>query len=283
MSGRADLHLHTTASDGAWTPAELVDRAASVGLCAIAVTDHDTVDGIAAALERGRERGLEVIPGVELSLWHEGQEVHILGYFIDHKHDGLADTLAACREERVRRVKKIVERLSELGYSITVPEVMALAKDGSAGRPHVARVLVATGQIASVPAAFEQLLAEGRPAYVPRRRMTAEEGIALIHAAGGVAVCAHPGLLRDDGIIGELVALGLDGLEVVHSEHDADMVARYQAVARQHGLVMTGGSDCHGPGVKKDLFIGKFSIPLDWVEDLKLRSTSSIAVPRSDH
>lgn len=271
-NGRADLHLHTTASDGAWSPTELVDMALSVGLKVIAVTDHDTLDGISEALARGAERGLEVIPGVELSVRGSDQEVHLLGYFIDTESKPLREALAKCQAERVGRVEGIVERLRALQYDITATEVMNVAQQGSAGRPHVARVLVEKGYVASVPEAFDRLLAEGRPAFVPRRRLTLADGINLIHAAGGVAVCAHPGLLKEDSILGELVELGLDGLEVVHSEHDHAAQARYDRLAEEHGLLKSGGSDCHGPGIKRALFIGQYSISLAWVDALRERS-----------
>lgn len=269
--GRADLHLHTTASDGAWSPTELVDKAISVGLEVIAVTDHDTLDGIEEAMNRGAERGLEVIPGVELSVRGAGQEVHLLGYFVDTSSRALREALATCQVERVGRIEKIIQRLRELDYNITVAEVMDVAQQGSAGRPHVARVLVEKGYAQSIPAAFDRLLAEGRPAYVPRQRLTLADGLALIHAAGGLAVCAHPGLLNDEAVLSDLVALGLDGIEVVHSEHDAVTRARYEAFAAEHNLLRSGGSDCHGPGIKRALFIGQYSIPLEWVDAFRQR------------
>lgn len=279
MNERADLHLHTTASDGAWSPTALVDAAYQVGLRIIAVTDHDTIDGIEEATDRGRQRGIEVIPGVELSVHHAGQEVHLLGYFVDTEHQGLRESLAACQAERVERIERMVARLAELGYRIALEDVKRIAKHGSMGRPHVARVLVKNGYVSSVATAFDQLLAEGRPAYVPRSRLGLTEGVSLIHEAGGLAVCAHPGLLRDDTLLQDLVLAGMDGIEVVHSEHDAVAEARYADFSSVHNLLRTGGSDCHGPGIKRDLYIGKYTIPVEWVTAMRNRLAASEESP----
>lgn len=274
MTERADLHLHTTASDGAWSPAELVETAKRLNLRAIAVTDHDTVAGVLESVERGRQAGIEVIPGVELSVEHGGDEVHLLGYYIDCNDAHFLATLAKCRNARTERIHRMVERLNEAGCDITADQVLR-AVTGSPGRPHVARVLVAEGYAASIPDAFDRWLSEGRPGYVPRTRLSLAEGVALIHAAGGVAVLAHPGLLKDESLIGSAIEVGIDGIEVVHSEHSAAQQARYDALASEHGLLRTGGSDSHGPGVKRALYIGEFTIPMEWVAKLREASHRS--------
>lgn len=268
MNGKADLHLHTTASDGAWSPSELVDAAKSAGLSTIAVTDHDTVEGIEEAQQRGMHHGIEVISGVELSVEYAGFEVHLLGYFIDRTHPELCSALETYRRAREDRISRMVQRLQQLGCQITVQQVMEAAGSGSAGRPHVARVLVDQGYAESIPDAFDRWLANGRPGYVPRARLSLDEAVRLIHTAGGLAVCAHPGLLKDDAILPEMVELGLDGIEVVHSEHDSDRQERYNRFALEYGLLRTGGSDSHGPGVKKGLYIGEYTIPTVWVKEL---------------
>lgn len=271
MSGRADLHLHTTASDGTWSPAELIQAVADVGLSCIAVTDHDTVAGVMEAQEAGREHGVEVIPGVELSVEHSGTEVHLLGYFIDPTDSTLLKTLSVYQSGRAQRIERMVQRLREHGCTITVDDVMVYAGDGSVGRPHVARALVQHGFADSVPDAFARWLGEGRPGYVPRDRLPLPEAIQLIHRTGGVAVCAHPGLLKATDLVESMRVYGLDGIEVVHSAHDLRMQQRFNVYAIKTGLARTGGSDSHGPGVKKGLYLGEYTIPLEWVERLKSR------------
>lgn len=269
MTLYADLHLHTTASDGSLSPAEVVDRAAELGLRVIAITDHDTVQGIQAAQQRGEELGVQVIPGIELSVRSDKEEVHLLGYGIDVNDPQLHAHLENFQSDRLRRIERMVERLVELGYHLTVAEVLEAAGDGSPGRPHVARVLVDKGYFSSVSDVFDELLKEGRPGYVPRQRLSLAEGVELIHRAGGLAVCAHPGLLKEPGeVLQTLVAAGLDGIEVIHSEHDPADRDRFASFALEHGLLRTGGSDCHGPGVKREVYIGRFSIPKEWVDAL---------------
>lgn len=269
MNQRADLHLHTTASDGVWTPSQLIDAAAAAGLAAVAVTDHDTVAGIAEALARGAAAGIEVVPGIELSVGHGDTEVHLLGYYIDWQDERLLSALERLRASRHERLERMVRRLQEAGCAVSVEDVLRAAGGGSPGRPHVARVLVERGYAASVPDAFDRWLTPGRPGYVPRSRISLAEGIALIHAAGGIAVCAHPGLLREQAIVEEAVRLGVDGIEVVHSEHRPEQQAHYDAFARARGLIRTGGSDAHGPGVKKGLYLGEYTVPMEWVRELQ--------------
>lgn len=269
MTGYADLHLHTTASDGSLSPEEVVDRAAELGLRVIAITDHDTVQGIEAAQKRGQEAGVQVIPGIELSVRSDTEEVHLLGYGINVNAPQLHAHLEQFQTDRLRRLERMIERLVDLGYQLTLSEVLQAAGAGSPGRPHVARVLVDKGYFDSVTDVFDELLKEGRPAYVPRRRIGLAEGVALIHQAGGLAVCAHPGLLKQpDEVLQTLVASGLDGVEVIHSEHDQADRERFARFALEHGLLCTGGSDCHGPGVKREVFLGRYTIPKEWVDAL---------------
>lgn len=273
---RGDLHLHTTASDGSWSPGELVRQAKQHNVHTIAVTDHDTIDGVEEAIRAGKAIGVEVIPGVEISAEEDGTEVHLLGYFIDCHHRQLCEALAYWRMTRQRRMEHLIERLQQLGYDITYEDVAQYGKKGSIGRPHAAQALVKKGYVPSVAAAFDELLAEGKPAYVKRERPSARQAIDLIHDAGGAAICAHPGLLADDDILLPLLQYGLDGIEVIHSAHSEQHVRRYDDFAKHYNVLRTGGSDCHGPGVKEQIYIGRFTIPHEWTMALK----ESVAITR---
>ena len=256
-----DLHAHTVVSDGTLTPAQLVELAAARGLAALAVTDHDHVGGLAEARRAGERLGVEVVAGIELSVGHPAAgDVHLLGYLFDERDARLLASLEHFRAVRERRAVLIVERLRELGVEVTMEDVARAAPEaGSLGRPHVARALMAKGAAASVQEAFDRWLGEGRPAYVPKARLGAADAIRLLHDAGGVAVLAHPTTVPEaarEPLVRELAALGLDGLEVQHSKHGAAERERYQALARELGLVPTGGSDFHGEN-KPDVELGR--------------------------
>lgn len=248
-SERIDLHLHTTASDGHCTPAALVSRAARAGLSVMAVTDHDTVAGIAEAQAAADRRGIEVVPGIEVTAVEDGQDVHVLGYFIDPEDGALATFLAAQRASRVARVRAIGARLTSLGMPIDTNAILAgVDREGgrSIGRPQVARAMIAAGYAADVQEAFDRWLGPGGPAFVPRRGPSPEAVLELLHRAGGLASLAHPGRTGIDDRIPALREAGLDALEVYHTDHDASLVARYGALAARSGLLRTGGSDFHG-------------------------------------
>lgn len=247
----ADLHSHTTASDGTLSPAELVGRARVAGLAFLGITDHDTVDGLPEAAAAARREGIGVVPGVELSTDATGREVHILGYYCRAEAGPLADLLAEMRAARRRRVEQIVERLRGAGVPVVMERVVALAGAGSAGRPHVARALVEQGLVRDVKDAFERYLGRGRPGYVPRRKLHPAEAVRRVRAAGGVPVLAHPGLMGDDVTLGELLAAGLQGIEVHYPEHRPRQVRKYARLAREYALIATGGSDFHGVGERR--------------------------------
>ena len=243
-----DLHTHTTASDGALSPTALVELARREGVGVLGLTDHDTVGGVAEALEAGARLGVEVIPGVEISSHYQRIEVHLLGYFVDHRHQALLERLAAWREDRVRRLHEMLDRLGRLGIRLDAGAVLTKAH-GAVGRPHVAMALVEAGHVRSVEEAFDRYLADGKRAYVSRQRVPVEDGIALVRAAGGLPVLAHPGLYNNDGMIAELAGKGLAGIEALHTDHTDAAAARYRRLAARHGLLCTGGSDFHGlPG-----------------------------------
>ena len=265
----ADLHLHTQFSDGTFTPEELVDRAGKLGFAAIALTDHDTVEGCARAAAACSVANIEFISGTELTAEHADTEVHILAYFVDTQNQMLLTRIAGFQSVRQNRIREMVAALNQLGIPLQAESVFALANCKSPGRPHVARALVKEKLIGSLDEAFERYLKKGRPAWVPKTKMSALEAVELIHQAGGLAVMAHPGLNRTDEIIPELVAAGLDGIECFHTKLTSTAMAeRYLEIADKYRLLVTGGSDCHGFSKVKPL-IGTVKLPYDHVQKLK--------------
>jgi len=255
-----DLHLHTTASDGLLDPASLVARAASAGLRVISVTDHDTVSGIERASAAAGDLGLRLVPGIEMTAVEGERDVHILGYFFDPGHDVLSRFLTVQRADRVRRVREMAARLQPLGCAIDVEPLLAGPPGRSVGRPAIADALVAGGHARDRNDAFARLLGRGRPAFVPRRGVAGAEVIAIIHASGGIASLAHPGVLAEDALIPALAAAGLDALEVWHSDHSAAQSAHYSTLAGELGLARSGGSDYHGDGVHRAARLGGVSL-----------------------
>lgn len=245
-AGPADLHLHSTRSDGRLEPAAVVERAARVGIRTIALTDHDTVDGVAEARARGRALDVAVIPGVEISALQPAHgERHLLAYGVDLADETLQRTLAENRAARHARLEEMVHALTIAGVRITVEDVMAAAAGASVGRPHVADALVSAGHVGSRQEAFDRWLADGKPAAVPKRVLDCAEAIEVVHRAGGLAVLAHPGRGRLAGW-DPLLDAGLDGVETIHPSHSDEDVRRLTEAARQRGLLCTGGSDNHG-------------------------------------
>jgi predicted metal-dependent phosphoesterase TrpH len=244
-----DLHLHTTASDGRSSPEQLVRTAAAAGITTLAVTDHDTTAGVAAARVAAGAVGVDVVMGIEITAVLEGRDVHILGYFFDDTYPELVTFLAAQREDRRRRVDAIVERLTALGAPVNYRAIAKQAQDShkAIGRPAIARALVAAGHARDVQDAFDRFLADGRPAFISRQGAPPGEVIALLRRAGGVASFAHPGKLGLDAVLPGLAAAGLTGLEVFHPDHDAEAVRKYSVIAEALNLTPTGGSDYHGP------------------------------------
>src|SRR2546426_4885515 len=238
----ADLHLHTNFSDGTYSPEQLAAQAARVRLKAIAVTDHDTVEGCARAAAACQEQGIEFIPAAELTAEMNGHEIHILGYYLDTANPFLLSRLAECQRVRQERIRHMVARINEMGIPLAVDDVFALANCRSPGRPHVARALWEREFCSSIDEAFERFLKKGKPAWAPKLKMSAQEAIDLIHQAGGLAVMAHPGLTRADELIPELAGQRLDGLECFHTKHSNRMAENYLALAARLDLLVTGGS-----------------------------------------
>lgn len=244
-----DLHLHTTASDGRCTPRELVDRVAAEGLTVIAVTDHDTTAAVADVRREAHERGILAISGIEITAVEDGRDVHVLGYFIDPSHAALAQFLTRQRQARVSRVEAIAARLAALRMPIDLEPLLADARrqtGRSIGRPNVARAMIEAGYVADTREAFDRWLGNGGPAFVSREGAPAEDVISMIHAAGGLASLAHPGRTQIDARLTALRDVGLDALEAFHSDHEPATVQRYERIARELGLLVTGGSDFHG-------------------------------------
>ncbi len=273
---RVDLHLHTTASDGQLSPTGLVRLAIEHGLAVIAITDHDTTNGIEEA-QQTAQRSLIVIPGIELSADDDGVDVHMLGYFIDFHTPAFQERLARFRDDRLHRGRRIVEKLGVLGLPLEWERVVTIADEGAVGRPHVARAMIEAGYVETVKEAFDRYLYTGGPAYVARERLSPEGAIELIHSVGGVAVLAHPGLVAhyETLVVERLVPAGLDGIEVVHPDNPPAVEQRARELAQLYGLIMTGGSDFHDlawVGETGDSMIGSVTPPEGCVEALRARA-----------
>jgi len=265
----ADLHIHSTASDGSLRPAQVVERAYVAGLAVIGIADHDTVDGIAEAISVGERLGIEVVPAVEINTDVPGKEAHILGYFIDIECGGLHKELAKLREARLRRGEEMVANLREAGVPVTMERVLEIADGAPIARPHVARAIIETGAVRSLASAFGRFLIPGTPGYVARYKFSPAEAIQVVHAAGGVACLAHPGKDSLESLLPELVESGLKAIEVYHIDHTPAMSRRYSALARRYGLIATGGSDSHGPDAVKRVEIGQVTVGWEVVEELR--------------
>ena len=265
-----DLHVHTNYSDGKFTPSKVIDLAVKRNLNGIAITDHDTVLALDEAMEYSKKyKNFKLIPGIELGCIYKDEEVHILGYFIDYKSKELLKATKELRKDRVERGKKIISKLRDLNLEITENEVQSLSKEDFIGRVHIARVLLNKHYVSSISDAFEKYLNKGLPAYVLRKTFTIKESINLINSANGIAVLAHPGLLKEkEKIIDHCIKNGIQGIECIHSKHSMIDNQLFENIARKANLLITAGSDFHGELVDNDLLLGKFYIGED--EILKL-------------
>lgn len=270
---RLELHAHTHFSDGALSPEQLVDLAVERGLFALAVTDHDSVEGIAPAVAAAEDR-LELVPGIEISSTFAGQDLHILGYFIDPESATLRERLARFRDERRQRALAIIARLAELGAPVSAEEVFASAGPGVVGRPHVAQALVRAGHVMTIELAFQKYLGPRGSAFVPRPAFPSAEAVRVIRDAGGVAVLAHPGLVARP-TVETLAEAGLAGIEVWHPQHNPAAQKRWFEVARELGLVPSGGSDFHGP--HRGAGLGDMPVPERSLDDLRARAAGPAA------
>ena len=272
MDRRADLHVHTTASDGALTPSRVVEAAGEIGLAAVGIADHDTVDGVAEALEAGERCGVEVVPAIEISAVDDDCEIHVLGYFIDHRHPGLLEQMRVLKEGRRERGRLMVERLNAVGVPVDFARVEEIARGGAVGRPHVARAICEVGAASSIDAAFGKFLQVGAPAYVPRVKVSPTQAVRMVLEAGGVPCCAHVAKVRRDDVILELIKHGLAAIEVCHPDHGPAATRFYRRLAERYGLVATGGSDAHCiPGTASP-GIGGVTVDYAVVDELRARA-----------
>lgn len=275
-----DLHVHSNASDGTLTPSEVVCLAKNTGLCAMALTDHDTVEGVAEALAAGREKDMEVIPGVELSCAYITKEIHIVGLFIDHENIGFLNELARLKETRNARNEEMTEKCRELGMELTMEELLDEYPDAVITRAHFAALLAKKGYVSSVKDAFDRYLNDHGPCFVPRYKMPCEETISLIHNAGGVAVLAHPILYKLSSaelekLVRYLAKCGLDGIEALYSTYTAGDEILIRKLAKENNLLISGGSDFHGtnkPHIRLGVGKGSLKVPYEVLENLRKRS-----------
>jgi 3',5'-nucleoside bisphosphate phosphatase len=268
----ADLHIHTYFSDSTLSPRDVIEKALQENISCVAITDHDTVDGVAPTQQAALSHSVEVISGIELSSEVNGQDVHILGYFLDCSSEALAIKLGLIQSVRKERINKMIDKLKGHGVdNITADEVAVLTKSDSVGRPHLALLLKEKGWVSSLQQAFDKYLAEGSCAYVKKFKQTPQEAIQLIREAKGVAVLAHPMVTKKDEMIPQLVDAGLQGLEAYYPNCSEGVIAYYKNLAKKYHLVLTGGSDAHGDG-KMNTFIGKARVPYETVEQLRALS-----------
>ena len=283
MTALVDLHLHTTASDGRLSPTELVRLVASKGLKQVSISDHDTTEGLAEAYRAGEEfPDLRIIPGIELSADVPGDEVHMLGYFIQYQNTQFQETLLRFRHGRVDRARSMVEKLATLGIQIEWERVQEIAGDGSVGRPHIALAMVERGYCKEPKDAFPEYLGRNGLAYVERTRMTPAETVELLTGVGGVPVLAHPAYLADmEATIAVLKEAGLVGMEVYYAKYNEETVGQLVELAKRYDLIPCGGSDYHGLGNSDEPLPGTMGPPLETVQ--RLEEVAKTLAPVSPH
>ena len=269
---KADLHLHTFYSDGKLSPEELILKAKLNGIDTLSITDHDSVEGVEEAIHYGKLNDLEIIPGVELSSEYKGQEVHVLGYFMNYKEPRFLDYLASFRVKRLRRAEKIVERLNSMNINITINDVLSKAKgDASIGRPHIAFALLEANVVSNYNEAFFKYIGDNKPAYVKKPNINTADAVKLITETGGLSFIAHPGKAIRDNFIIELIEQGVDGIEIIHPSHTRDDIGYFLDVTGQYFLLESGGSDFHGGRMNDDTILGNYCIPVTKVNAMKNR------------
>ncbi|MBN3037836.1 MAG: PHP domain-containing protein [Candidatus Omnitrophica bacterium] len=275
----ADLHIHTTFSDGTFTPARVIKEAQQRGISCIAITDHDSVSAIEPALEEASRYDIEVIAGIELSAELDDYEIHILGYLIDWRVRWFRDKLKQLCAVRQERALAILKKLKAQGIRLNSQELLESALPGSVGRVHIARMMKKEGFVFSIQEAFNKYIGNGRPCYVKKFRLTPKEAIDMINQLKGVAVLAHPYSMGNDGLIADMAQMGLQGIEAYYPDQGTQSTEHYLDIAQKYGLLVTGGSDCHGLG-KSRILMGEVKIPYDLVEALK-RKAQIIDVKKS--
>lgn len=265
----ADLHIHTCFSDGTQTPAKVVELAGQTKVTAIAITDHDEVKGVALAKEAARSLSLEIVNGIELTTENLVNEIHVLGLFIDINNAHLLEVIAQIQIDREKRIYKICDKLSKLGLAIDPEEIFSIAGHRAAGRPHVAQAMVKKGYVDSFKEAFNRYIDFRGPAYVAHYRLNPADAIKLIKEAKGLAIFAHPAVSNCDQLIPDLMAAGLDGIEVFYPSHGPNTIQRYLNLAEKYGLLVTGGTDFHGTASGREIRIADVTLPDQYFERLK--------------
>lgn len=264
----ADLHVHTFYSDSTFSPEEVVSCAKDRGLAAIAICDHDSVDGIEPCRVIGDRLGVEILPGIELTVEKADAEIHILGYLMDCSLGWLSKRLKELQEGRISRIYKMVEKLRSEGIDLNAEDVFKISGRGTVGRLHLALAILKTGKVKTIKDVFGKYIGFKKPCYAANVKLTPREAIDIILRAGGVPVLAHPGCMGREEYIPELIECGLRGIEVYHTDHNQSAVKRYQKIAEENNLLVTGGSDCHGFG-KGRILLGEVRVPYTLVERLK--------------
>jgi len=278
----ADLHIHTYYSDGTFSPEEVVDKALAARIDTIAITDHDVVDALEPAITHARSKDIEIIPGVELTAEYDGEEIHILGYYVDHHDKEFLRNLNYFRETRVKRIEAILKKINRLGFRIDFDDVLKVKKfpHGSVGRLHIARAMYKAGYALNTKEVFAKYIGKGASCFVEKLNIEHKKAIALIKRAGGIAVLAHPAVMGGKDCILDLKRSGLGGIEVYHSDHSSDDIRMFLDMARDNGLLVTGGSDCHGEGKVHGPSLGAVKFPYSFVEALKSKNTRAAAKTR---
>ncbi len=270
MNGKVDLHTHTSHSDGFYSPRELVLQAKEVGIDLLSITDHDNLAGIEEATEVGKEVGVEVIPGVEISTDIEGKEFHILAYFIQPGNEELERYLLFFREERLKRAVRIVNRLQSIGKHLTIEDVLDFAKNSAVGRPHIAQAMLAKGLVNNYYEAFNKYIGNGCPAYEKKVHLSPQSAFKIISDAGGLSFVAHPGNMQET-LLKELINAGVDGIEVIHPSHSKEQIKFYRGIVNEYFLLDSGGSDFHGGKREDNKNFGKFFVSSNVVENMRKR------------
>lgn len=268
MPAKIDLHSHTLYSDGAHSPVDLVKKAHSAGINILGITDHDSINGILEATVYGKELGIEVVPGLELSTDLEDKEIHLLAYYIDVNHEELQKYLSFFREERFHRAQRMVQKLRKMGLSITLDDVLVHAKNSAIGRPHIAYALLDLGYIKNYIEAFDRFIGDNGPAFERKIHISPKSALKLINDAGGLSFIAHPGYMKESILI-NLIKAGIDGIEVIHPSHNPSQVKFYRGIVNQYCLLESGGSDFHGGKKCDDDNLGKYYIGIQQLDAMK--------------
>lgn len=269
QSDFVDLHMHSVHSDGQLPVRSIIDFAATAGLRAIAITDHDAVEGIEEAMQLGREKGLEVISGIELSATIENRDIHILGYFFNHEDQFFLNRIRRFKDERYKRAEKMVRKLNAAGVQLQMDAVMEFAGHAAVGRPHIADAMVKHGLAESIEVVFRDYIGYGGIAYEDKFNITPEEAIRIIADAGGLSFLAHPSLNLKQKYLYQIIHSGIHGIETIHPNHSENSSSYYKRIVQQHGLLESGGSDCHGRN--GEINIGKYHVPYAVIDAMKQR------------